>query len=400
MLGQRSRRHRRQTQTPILHAHYANTRSGKGSVEASRGGHYCYYYNNKLFDVLLLGKEQLLGITRVDDTIKRATRQTMRTFQLPAPLLLLLLLQTGSSLAVDNDFSAYPEGSQQCLYDSADDAGCSSGSSGEQLNQCLCKNQNNFVYNTASCIGKNSPSDAIAVYETLSSNCAGTGVTLSVSKPAFIAYVNQAAASTTTTSPTTTSTGSTESPTSTDNASSGDELSTVTKIGIGVGVGFGTVAAALAAWFIWSYRKRHRSAESVHSTDPRGGESGTSYGGAGAFSMANAPRHEYAQDNSHQGAVELASSTWTPPTSYTTPPYEAGAFKKDGTDGMPLLAELGNEPASQQRPVELPANPDYLGYNDRGPSTPDGLSPSTYSHSGRGDVSPFTPSRSSEAGTY
>lgn len=320
----------------------------------------------------------------------------MRAFRLPAPLLFLLLLQAGSSLAVDNDFSAYPEGSQECLYSSADDAGCSSGSSGNELNKCLCKNKNNFVYNTASCIGRKSPSDASAVYETLSSNCEGTGVILSVPKQAFLDAASQATSSPTTSSPTTTSTGP---PISTDNASSGDDISTGTKIGIGVGIGFGAVAAALAAWFIWSYRKRHHSAQSVHSNDMVSGEGGTPYGNAGAFGMANAPRHEYAHDNSHQGAAELASVTW-PPATYTAPPYEVGAFKKDGTDGMPLLAELGNEPGSRQRPVELPANPDYLGYNDRGPVTPDGLSPSAYSHSGRGDISPFTPSRSSEAGTY
>ncbi|KAI0530145.1 hypothetical protein GGR58DRAFT_262008 [Xylaria digitata] len=89
----------------------------------------------------------------------------MRTLLIPAHLLFVLLFQTGSSLAIDNDFSAYPEGAQSCLYDSADDAGCSSGSSGAELNQCLCENRNNFVYNTASCVAKESPSDINAVYE-------------------------------------------------------------------------------------------------------------------------------------------------------------------------------------------------------------------------------------------
>ncbi|KAI1124362.1 hypothetical protein F5Y10DRAFT_249642 [Nemania abortiva] len=332
----------------------------------------------------------------------------MRMLRLPAPLLFVLLLQTSSSVAVDNDFSSYPEGSQQCLYDSASEAGCTSGSSGAELNQCLCKNKNNFVYNTASCIAKTSPSDADAVYETLSSNCAGTGVTLSVPKQAFLAAATQTTsiASSTATATATATTSSTTAPTttsSTDSAgqASGDNaLSTGTKIAIGVGVGFGTVAAALAAWFIWAYQRRRRSAQSIHSNDTSGGT-------GGAFGMASGPHHEYAQNNTQQGAAELASASWQPPARYTTPVYTGSDDKKDGT---PLLAELGSE--ANQKPVELPADPSYLGYSDRaterspnapyGPSpvTSGGLSPSGYSHSERSGPSPVTPSWSSESGTY
>ncbi|KAI1752927.1 hypothetical protein F4782DRAFT_106472 [Xylaria castorea] len=331
----------------------------------------------------------------------------MRTFLLPTPLLFALLLQTGSLLAIDNDFSAYPEGSQSCLYDSADEAGCTSADSGAELNQCLCKNRNNFVYNTASCVAKKSPSDLNAVYETLSSNCAGTGVTLSVSKEAFIAA---AAAATQTTSPTSTSTStptntdSSSSPTSTNpgQTPSDNGLSTGTKIGIGVGVGFGVIAAALAAWFIWAYQRKRRSTQSVHSHEISGGGAGSAYGAAG-FGMPNQPRHEYAQDNAQQAPAELDPVAWNSHAGYGAPGYTPGKDKKDGTAGMPLLAELGNESDTRQTAVELPANPSYLGYSDRAPGqglngsvTPDGVSPATY----RSDISPFTPSRSSEAETY
>ncbi|KAI0460693.1 hypothetical protein F5B21DRAFT_18423 [Xylaria acuta] len=332
----------------------------------------------------------------------------MRTFLLPTSLVFVLLLQTGYSLAVDNDFSAYPEGSQSCLYDSADEAGCSSADSGAELNQCLCKNRNNFVYNTASCVAKNSPSDVDAVYETLSSNCAGTGVTLSVPKPAFLAA---AAAATQTTSiptstPTNTDSSASPTPTNPDQTSSDNGLSTGTKIGIGLGVGFGVIAVALAAWFIWAYQRKRRSAQSIHSNEISGGGAGSAYGGAGGFGIANEPRHEYAHDNTQQAPAELAPVAWKPHAGYAAPGYTAGEDKKDGTAGMPLLAELGNE--SRQTAVELPASPGYLGYSDRAPEqslnpghrngsvTPEGVSPATY----RSDLSPFTPSRSSEAGTY
>ncbi|KAI0099650.1 hypothetical protein GGR51DRAFT_564896 [Nemania sp. FL0031] len=339
----------------------------------------------------------------------------MRMLLLPAPLLFVLLLQTGSSVAIDNDFSSYPEGAQQCLYDSASEANCTSGSSGTELNQCLCKNKNNFVYNTASCIAKTSPSDADAVYETLSSNCAGTGVTLSVPKQAFLAAATQTtsiSSSTATTTGATTgtataSTTATSTPTTTNATDSADQnssnngLSTGTEIAIGVGVGFGAIAVALAAWFIWAYQRRRRSAQSVHSNDTSGS--------TGAFGMANDPHHEYAHNNTQQNAAELTAVTWEPPTRYTTPVYTIGEDKKDGT---PLLAELGNESEIHQKPVELPADMSYLGYVDRSterslntsyghsPVTPEGISPATYSHSRRGDPSPVTPSWSSESGTY
>ncbi|KAI3333432.1 hypothetical protein F4824DRAFT_251387 [Ustulina deusta] len=341
----------------------------------------------------------------------------MRAF-LPTPLLFALLLQTGSSVAIDNDFSAYPEGAQSCLYDSADKADCTSGLTGADLNNCLCKNKNNFVYNTAVCVAKKSPSDIDAVYKTLSSNCAGTGVTLAVSEEAFLAAAAAATQTTSTPSPTTTapttaptpappttstptSTSTTSSPTdSSGQGSVGNGLSTGTKIGIGVGVGFGAIAAALAAWFIWAYQRRQRSAHSVHSNEGSGGGAGTSYDGAGAFAMMNASHHEYSRQ---QGAAELAPVAWKPSSGYPMSGYTASGDKNGGTAGVPLLAELGTESEARQGAVELPTTPGYLGYSDRAPGnanepvTPGGLSPATYSQSGRGDLSPFTPSRSSEA---
>ncbi|KAI1304415.1 hypothetical protein F5Y03DRAFT_179204 [Xylaria venustula] len=319
---------------------------------------------------------------------------------LPAPLLLILLLQTGYSSAVGNDFSPYPEGAQPCLYSSADGAGCKSGATGADLNNCLCKNENNFIYNTAACVAKEDPSDLDAVYETLSANCAGTGVTLSVSRNAFLAAAAAATQTTSTPSPSPTTTAISIASGPTNSSSVDNGLSTGAKIGIGVGVGFGGIAAALAAWFIWAYQRRRRSTHSVRSDERSGEGAGSSYeGGTGICSMGNESRHEYAQDNTQHEVAELAPVAWKPPIEYTTP--------ASGTTGVPLLAELGAESEARQRAVvELPASPGYLRYSDRAQenanesATPDGLSPVTYSQSGRGDVSPYTPSRSSEGGTY
>ncbi|KAK5627893.1 hypothetical protein RRF57_003608 [Xylaria bambusicola] len=322
---------------------------------------------------------------------------------LPAPLLLVLLLQSSSAFAIENDFSSYPEGAQSCLYDSADNAGCSSGATGAELNNCLCKNQNNFIYNTAGCVAKESPSDLHAVYETLKNNCEGTGVTLSVSKEAFLAAATAATQTTSILSPTTTSTSTTPSATGSQGREETDNgLNTGTKIGIGVGVGFGAIAAGLAAWFIWAYQRRRRSAHSVHSNEVSGGGAGPSYGGQGAFAMTN----EFARDNTH-AAAELAPVAWTPPTGYGMQGYTGSEDKNGRAAGVPLLAELGTESEAPTNAVELPATPGYLDYSDRipahanGRATPEGVSPATYdSQSRRGDLSQFAPSRSSDGGTY
>ncbi|KAI0202722.1 hypothetical protein F4808DRAFT_458440 [Astrocystis sublimbata] len=317
----------------------------------------------------------------------------MKTCRLPTPLLVALLLQTGLSLAkIDNDFSPYPQGSQDCLYDAADTAGCVEADTATELNQCLCKNQHNFVYNTAKCVALKSPSDVDAVYETLSSNCAGTGVTLSVPKQAFIAAA-EAASQSTSTSTSSSSPSATNTDPTTDHDSSGNDLSTGTKIGIGVGVGFGVVVAALAAWFIWTYQRRRRFTQRIHSSDMSNGGAGIAYGGGGSGSADRMP--QFAQNNTQQAPAELD------PSGYAATGYTGAEDKRDGT-GMPLLAELGN---SRLAPVELPTQADYLEASDNkspqhtyypGQGHPP-VSPST----SRSDLPPpFTPSQASESGTY
>lgn len=92
----------------------------------------------------------------------------MRLLALPASLLFSILLQARTSVAqLKNDFTSYPQGSQSCLDNAANATTCS-GSTGQELNQCLCRNQGNFIYNTAECVAKQSPKDLDAVYDTVS----------------------------------------------------------------------------------------------------------------------------------------------------------------------------------------------------------------------------------------
>ncbi|KAF7546836.1 hypothetical protein G7046_g9191 [Stylonectria norvegica] len=88
-------------------------------------------------------------------------------------LSLLLLLTPSSSLALDNNFNFYPKNAQPCLYESATTAKCDGGSTGSvaKLNTCLCGNNNDFIINTAKCLGTKDPADVDGVYSTMSDAC-------------------------------------------------------------------------------------------------------------------------------------------------------------------------------------------------------------------------------------
>ncbi|KAI1492487.1 hypothetical protein F5X96DRAFT_667726 [Biscogniauxia mediterranea] len=360
----------------------------------------------------------------------------MRILLLPPSLVLSLLLQTAPTIvrALENDFSAYPSGSQQCLYDAADQTTCT-GNSGAELNQCLCRNKGNF-YNTATCVAKASPSDLVAVWETLDYNCEGTGVTIAVSKEAFLAQASAVISSST---PTATSPSSSDAA-----ASTPGTISSTAKIGIGVGIGFASVSLALAAWFVWVYSRRRRSSSSAAQAAaiPPGSSAGSTWGASSSADYANAyaPSVEYAHMNTQQGgAAELPPrEIWKQEGAVELPPCEEwkqhSVRKTNSTANVPLLAELG-EGNGQIAPVELPGstvedqqhyqqqqqqqqqqsnhehthedgNRDSARYSDhssidqqiglpggagqRSVSPVDGLSPTVYSQVAAHDVSPYS----------
>ncbi|OTA61938.1 hypothetical protein K449DRAFT_382607 [Hypoxylon sp. EC38] len=262
----------------------------------------------------------------------------MRFLALPTSLFLSITLHTHISTALDNDFSAYPQGSQQCLNDAADQSKCS-GNTGQELNQCLCRNQGNFIYNTASCVAKSSPGDLNAVYDTMQNNCAGTGVTIAVSKDAFL---SQAAAATSTTSgsptstptstsistPTDSSTSTTSTPSTTASAEAASSgISTSAKIGLGVGTSFGAIALGLLGWFVWAYSRRRRRSQSHAPNSPDHD-----------VELSPSPHNPNNNHNHNHHNNSSYVSTLTPATSYA----QFGG-----------VAELA--PASNQEWKELPA---------------------------------------------
>ncbi|KAI1414656.1 hypothetical protein F5Y13DRAFT_13208 [Hypoxylon sp. FL1857] len=331
----------------------------------------------------------------------------MRLLALPASLLLSITLQTFParvSADIPNDFSSYPQGSQQCLNDAADQSQCS-GNTGQQLNECLCKNQGNFIYNTASCVAKNSPADLNAVYDTMSNNCAGTGVTIAVSKDAFLSQA--AAATSTTSSGTPTSTGTstsastsapTDSPTSstspstptTTAAAASSGISTTAKIGLGVGIGFGSIALGLLAWFVWAYSRRRRSQSPSSSSNPANSPDNHDVelspstmhnhnNNNGSYISTLTPATEYAQHTPQFGVAELAPASNTEWKELPAAHSSYSSFEGDGAksdkrgSGVPLLrAELGSDEArttpspspTHGHVAELPGNVAY------GDSTP------------------------------
>ncbi|KAI0180455.1 hypothetical protein GGR52DRAFT_569201 [Hypoxylon sp. FL1284] len=299
----------------------------------------------------------------------------MRLPALPPSLLLGVALQALASAALDNDFSAYPQGSQKCLNDAADATTCS-GSTGQEVNKCLCSNQGNFIYNTAECVARSSPNDLNAVYDTMENNCAGTGVTIAVSKDAFLSQAHAATATTSSATPSATATSSPDKDPANDGnqtskPGSSDSMSTGAKIGVGVGLGFGAVALGLLAWFVWAYsrRRRGRNQENTGPSSPFPRDVELSQ--QGSVSQLSKPHNEYAQHNQFATAeLGPGDRQWAElPTEY----YGAagkGAVEMGG-DGIgkhhdekrasntPLLSELGAHDAHfqhqhQQEPVELP----------------------------------------------
>ncbi|KUI73701.1 hypothetical protein VM1G_09412 [Cytospora mali] len=201
---------------------------------------------------------------------------------------LLVLLFMASSLAIDrrivtNDFSDYPIGSQQCLYDASDNSGCD-GDTVPEMNKCLCGNGGDFVVNSAKCVAKNDSDDMESTYETMSLHCSNSNTPLSVSKEEWMAEGSSVSSSTSSTSSTktdskttsqtasrsnipTTSVGKTivttttslPSNTYTPDASNNSGLSTGARVGIIVGsatVGLALFASVLL--FLCRYR-RHRN---------------------------------------------------------------------------------------------------------------------------------------------
>ncbi|KXJ97520.1 hypothetical protein Micbo1qcDRAFT_156424 [Microdochium bolleyi] len=367
-------------------------------------------------------------------TFPRLLASPLRTSPTSTALFVLLAITalTSTALAaVQNDFSSYPQGAQPCLYSSATSSACT-GNTGTEMNQCLCRNQGNFVYNTATCVAKASPADLDSVYATLVNNCQGTGVILAVGKDAFMAAAAAAtqggaessSATATATSETATSATSTmatqtsESSTATstpsqdddgsNSSSSSNSLSTGTKIGVGVGVGFGAIALGLAAWFIYAYSRRRDGGKAAVAGDDSPSPS-TGYG-----TPSGVPQASELDDSTNRYWPHAHHPMHAPPSSTFSPATPVSASSVGGlheSGGKPAVEpiELGTgpwtlAPTNQPLLAELPSDTGYHGgaggssghggnYHEYAPSDSHGTaaySPSVATYGHHSHVSPQT----------
>lgn len=165
-------------------------------------------------------------------------------------------------LAVDADFSFYPDGAQDCLEKSASNSDCSPGANVDKLNQCLCNNTRSFISNSAKCIEKESRGDLNETYDTMRDACKESNTPISLSRQGFLDAADGKSVSPT--SSTATALAGMTTPPSAEESShhdSSDRFSTTTTIGIAVGssVVGACIVAGIGWWMFRRYRKRTES---------------------------------------------------------------------------------------------------------------------------------------------
>ncbi|CAM1505866.1 Fc.00g115030.m01.CDS01 [Cosmosporella sp. VM-42] len=274
------------------------------------------------------------------------------------------------SLAVENDFSFYPKDAQSCLYDSADAAKCNGGTI-SALNTCLCGNNNDFITNTAKCLGQKDPNDVDNVYSTMSKACSNSNTPIAVSEDDFKTSAKEGASTTTASSKTATATGTitttsggatvTVTPTQTGDSNSDGGLSTGAIIGVGVGgAAVGIVAIAGIIFFI--LRRRKRGGEESHPMLPQYQAGPTTFPPTDPSPNLGQQYH----DNDAKAAWAQSpdpNKRWSDQTAYTSqtaytggytqapatelPPQPGAVFEMDGG-----AAPVGNSTG----PVELPSS--------------------------------------------
>ncbi|KAH7129887.1 hypothetical protein B0J13DRAFT_133044 [Dactylonectria estremocensis] len=284
-------------------------------------------------------------------------------------LALCLALAPISTLsAATNDFSFYPDNAENCLNKSADAAACT-GDTNQELNDCLCSNTNDFVTNTAKCLGSEDPDDVDEVYTTMKSACSASQSNFTVTEAEWNAAAAEGGSSISSVpaSSSTASSSSTESATSSATGSSSDlptiiaattttsqsafvtttsggktitvyptetsddhdhksGLSTPVTIGIGVG---GAVLGAAIVGFVFCILLRRRKKGGEESRPMLSDPQPQQHGGNVPFAQSVAY-----QDNKPAWTPGGADGKgWGAPTAYTG---AAGAYPPPGyTPGLP-----------------------------------------------------------------
>ncbi|KAH7161730.1 hypothetical protein EDB81DRAFT_352662 [Dactylonectria macrodidyma] len=290
----------------------------------------------------------------------------------PCLALCLALAPVSTLSAATNDFSFYPDNAENCLNESADSAACT-GETNQELNDCLCGNTNDFVTNTAKCLGKEDPDDVDQVYTIMESACNTSNSTFTVTEaewkaaaaeggssissvsessstqPASSSATDSSTDSATTTAATTATSQSafvtttaggktiTVYPTQTgDNDGDEHKSGLSTPVTIGIGVGGAILGAAVVGFvFLVFLRRRKKGGEESRPmlSDPQPQQHG---GGGGNVPFAQGAAY---QDNKpawvpggyNPGGAD--GKGWGTPTAYTG---AAGVYPPpDYTPGLP-----------------------------------------------------------------
>lgn len=288
------------------------------------------------------------------------------------PLFLLL----APALAIENNFDFYPANSQDCLYESANNAGCTSGTL-SKLNTCLCGNNNDFVINTAKCLGKKDSADVGEVYTRMSDACQNSNTPLSVTKKEFQDAANEAengssstdaAASTTETASatkqsdvvTTTTGGKTVTVVPTQTSDSKDDSNSTglsTGVTIGIGVGAAAIgAAAVSAVVFFLLRRRRRKGEESHPMLPN-----SNYNNTSTYPPTDPALGMGFHENKPPAWAGGATPSPDPSKGWQTPspnPYVGAYVPPQAAPPQPQVFEMDGgtpHPGAQGGAVEMPA---------------------------------------------
>lgn len=277
---------------------------------------------------------------------------------------LLVFLFTASSLTahrrtVRNDFSDYPSGAQQCLYDASNHSGCN-GDTVPEINQCLCGNGGDFVTKSAKCVAEEDSDDLENTYKVMSLHCSDSKTPLSISKqdwmaegstvPSFTSSSKTSVSKTVSTSTiftattgkglATTTTGP-PNPTSTPDTDSNSGFPNGARVGIIVGSA--TAGAALfAAALFFCCRHRQRCNHTYEEVHHLGGQLPSNSMGEGAtiFEVkgpgAAISNRTSIVPSDLENAIDHRKS-WHPSSDGSQVPWSPGAF-----DVVKLHPGLGN----------------------------------------------------------
>ncbi len=101
------------------------------------------------------------------------------------PTLVALIFVSASRAASVIDFSSYPLGSQDCLYQASNTSNCATDTV-LATNSCLCNNGGNFITIAAKCLGDSNPSTLEGVYDIMKDACKESNTPINVEEEQYL----------------------------------------------------------------------------------------------------------------------------------------------------------------------------------------------------------------------